>query len=907
VVEKINLGEISIINGDTLKILNAQVEDKTIILEFEGNKESGNERAQITIKANIDINKATIAQNEKIELSYLTEKYQTDVNLVSPQELILTNEIIMGKKDIKAYYYDIKEETYTDKELEEQIKIKFGAINNTEENIENAFIVGKLGFNEYIIKEYGEFIIPENAIIKFSQNQEGPWREKLSSEDRFFKIEIAEIKKGEEIACEYAITVDKNLITSDNLKSNYSVQYNNYIVTSPIIVLKKDNEIIKEKECDVEYSTQIYYNNENIEKIKSGAKVEYYATISNIKQDLENIEIKIDIPEGTELIKSNLYKRNPGTTQYTPQENAIISIENNQVKIQSSLKSGEEYIFLLEVKVIEIVKENIENNIIIQKVIKNENYSPENTEEPENIYENISNNKYENDVEEKAEKELDITVKSNQENITLTEGAEIIYTVSINNESGKENEIAYEIDIPDEISISKIIIKKNGEIEDILDGANYLQDTTRKIEKSTLVEIILEGKVQSIEEEKTVQANFKINKNNYTLSNKINATQNQGDENLENENNQNPNENENNQSSDGNENNQNSEVNNNQTTENNAKYSLSGIVWLDKDKDGKMDNNEPKIKGVLIRLWNNNEKAYMKDVKNNEIQQISDNDGGYLFENIPNGNYTVIFEYNKNTYSATTYTTVNQGQTDSSAITVTEDSKNITKTDTITISNQNVQNINLGLVFNPIFDLELSKKITKVTVETSKGTEQYEYENGTTLSKIEIDAKQINGAKAIVEYEIKIKNEGAIPGFAKTIVDNIPDGFEFNSELNSNWYKGEDGKIYSKALADTIINSGEEKTIKLILVKTLKEASIGTVSNTAELYEVFNEYALEDKDSTENNQALDEDDYGKADLIISIKTGSPEMYTGLIFVCMAIIGTGIYMVDKKLLRKYEIM
>lgn len=71
----------------------------------------------------------------------------------------------------------------------------------------------------------------------------------------------------------------------------------------------------------------------------------------------------------------------------------------------------------------------------------------------------------------------------------------------------------------------------------------------------------------------------------------------------------------------------------------------------------------------------------------------------------------------------------------------------------------------------------------------------------------------------VVEYKIIVTNEGAIPGYVKKIADYLPNEMKFSTELNQDWYEGKDGTIYNIALANTIINPGESKEVKLVLTK----------------------------------------------------------------------------------------
>lgn len=100
----------------------------------------------------------------------------------------------------------------------------------------------------------------------------------------------------------------------------------------------------------------------------------------------------------------------------------------------------------------------------------------------------------------------------------------------------------------------------------------------------------------------------------------------------------------------------------------------------------------------------------------------------------------------------------------------------------------------------------------------SAETKTYAYNNA-SIAKIDTLRKRLNESNIIVEYKIVITNEGTIPGYAKKIVDYLPRDLKFNSELNTNWYIGNDGNIYNNQLANEEIQPGESKEITLILTK----------------------------------------------------------------------------------------
>ena len=234
-----------------------------------------------------------------------------------------------------------------------------------------------------------------------------------------------------------------------------------------------------------------------------------------------------------------------------------------------------------------------------------------------------------------------------------------------------------------------------------------------------------------------------------------------------------------------------------------------------------------------------------------------------------------MFEYDTEEYEPTTYMLEGVDTTKNSKvilnkININGQEINATVTDTINVQD-NVYNINIGLKKKLKFDLELNKYISKIVVQTNKETKAYDY-NEKVLGKVEIHRKQIQGALVVLEYTIEVKNTGEIAGCAKNIIDYLPSGLSFSSELNSDWYLSGD-YLHTKSLENTQINPGEEKELKLILTKTMTNENVGLINNRAEIYQDYNKYGESDIDSTPNNQAQNEDDFGTTDVIIQVATG----------------------------------
>ena len=209
--------------------------------------------------------------------------------------------------------------------------------------------------------------------------------------------------------------------------------------------------------------------------------------------------------------------------------------------------------------------------------------------------------------------------------------------------------------------------------------------------------------------------------------------------------------------------------------------------------------------------------------------------------------------------------------------------------------------MNIGLKERKIYDMKLEKMVTRVVVQNSKTTRAVEYQDA-TLAKVDLDSKQLSNTSVVVEYKIKVTNDGEVAGYIKKIQDYVSSDFKFSSELNKDWYQsGSD--LYNNSLANVKLEPGQSKEITLILTKQMTENNTGLINNTAEIAESYNEQGLKDNDSTEGNRVKGEDDMGSADLILSIKTGQVVETILVILSTIIIIGAGAYIITRKVLNK----
>ena len=339
------------------------------------------------------------------------------------------------------------------------------------------------------------------------------------------------------------------------------------------------------------------------------------------------------------------------------------------------------------------------------------------------------------------------------------------------------------------------------------------------------------------------------------------------------------------------------------------RYRITGTAWIDSNQDGKRDDGEETASGVQVYLLNQRQNSIVQDVDTNEEKVTTTSDNGrYEFTNLVPGQYVVVFVYDSSRYSLTEYqvegvdTSLNSDAIDIN-ITLDGERRLAAITDTIEITNENARDIDIGMYEAEKFDLRLDKYISKVTLSTPTIGTRVDEHNNLQVAQVEVLGQNLGKSTAVVEYTIRVTNEGSVSGYVRNIVDYLPDEFTFSTELNSDWYLSDNGNIYNASLENTRIEPGETKDIKLIVSVNINESNLGIISNTAEIYETYNEQGLQDIDSEAANQATDEDDMSKADLVLGLVTGKIIGYTILALVVIALLGFGIFEIKKHVLNK----
>ncbi len=687
------------------------------------------------------------------------------------------------------------------------------------------------------------------------------------------------------------VTETKNISAGKSILFEYEVKVNNDIqdgatTTNTVITKlgeenKNTNEISHRlKSGDIELTMLPVLRHSINAKIESGKIYEYNLRIKNNSNEVKkNVEITIN---------TNNIISIEGITLIVPDMNINKDIfDTNIVKIDTLNANS-----TAKIKVMTSINKIEEGSISI--ISGTANYD-NNMYRSNGIYEETESVKY------------NISIAGSQDKEYLEPGDEIIYTINIKN-TGELN--------PEGTLITEYY-SKNLEIEEITlnnemitgyesgeEGEQNYYKIRNRIMAGEEAELKIKAKLpadfktatdieisnkaivgwgsliyESNEIKYLVKANVEDEKPDDNTPDDNNPDDNNpNDENQENnnpdDNNPNDENQENNNPDDNNPNDENQENNNpeddnsenntenNNTQENNIKEkNISGVAWLDENRDGIRQENETTLSGIEVQIVNTETNEFVKDANGNVIRTQTGTNGVYTLNNIPDGKYIVIFIYDSNLYTTTTYKVDQFKYTIISCATerninVNENNQKVGATDIITFKDS-ISNLNIGLVKIEKADLRLEKTVSKIVVNNKDGIKTYSF-NDEDLAKIEIASRKISGSVVLIEYSIKVKNTGTISGFAKNIADYAPSALNFNEQINKGWYR-QGNYIYNQTLADEEIKPGEEKVLTLKLNITMTKNNTGLFNNIAEI--------------TESSAEKDENDKGAADVIIGIRTG----------------------------------
>lgn len=711
------------------------------------------------------------------------------------------------------------------------------------------------------------FNIPENT--KYIEYTDINKNEYTVKPDEKLEYEIGSLEVASAIKKEIYVEVQRTATGNEE-----------FVVTAKAVVTADEfekaietNNVTNNAKNSI-YTIDIYKQQDIITESQEGEKYEYafYVSLQNSLAKVENNVLETKIPEGLTFkeVKVQNYKMLSGeaedidaSSNYNS-ENRILSVN------LGTIGNGKSKKIIITTTVDNLPENEYSKNIKIQGTVKSEGIEEASYEKTDRI----------------VKEGLEITQTANiPTGSKISKDEQIVYTVNLKNIGSKAILVNVKDVLPNELLFQTLEYELNGNkmnystsVDNTVEYSFYVAEGETKVIKIKAVALEVENDTEitnvitaSTEKISNVESNtitYIIEKSKYTDETPEENPEQQGEPKT-------------------------------------ALVRLGGVVWKDTNKNGIKEAGEDFLEDVEVVLLDTKTNKLFE--QNEKIVKVrTDANGIYAFENVPSGNYIVIFLYDTAKYSATLYKQTEADEyTDSDALdTKIKLNGNDTiagVTDIIKLEDANLYNIDLGLVDNPKFDLKLDMQISKITVQNADETKVYEYEN-TNLAKLEFAEKYLNNSTIVVEYTIKVTNQGAVEGYVKKIADYLPKELSFNSELNRDWYENENGIVYNASLANTKILPGETKEVKLLLTKVINENSLGTINNNAEIYEAYNDKGYIDTDSTPANNNSSEDDYTSADLVLSIKTGKMVMFVGLTLTIITIIGTSAYFIKKKVLR-----
>ena len=322
-------------------------------------------------------------------------------------------------------------------------------------------------------------------------------------------------------------------------------------------------------------------------------------------------------------------------------------------------------------------------------------------------------------------------------------------------------------------------------------------------------------------------------------------------------------------------------------------YEISGKAWDDINKNGVYDEGERPLANIVAKLVENGKNRVIKTV-------LTDDTGKYTFSEVPNGEYSVMFEFEDKKYSPTVYKKNNVEDSkvsDAIGVNRQETTKQVAVSDAIKINFQSKSNENLGLVNNTNFDMALKGEITKLrVVNGDKKDEITTKEVESTVNKFKVSPFTSGNSKVEVDYKLIAKNEGNVPGKIVKI------GAYKNKEekiLTASW-KQETGELaVTRELENIELKPGEEKEITVTVETTMDKVMNKVLSNRFEILETSNNLGLKDINSVEGNNSTNENDNVALDVIVN------RDYTLIIIAIIAAIAGTLSLFREKIMKLFK--
>ena len=877
------------------------------------------------------ISSEEVAQSKEVDFSY---NISVPANLVSGSELLATYGVYYKNDAVEGNSYNLVKASnvgvFTEKDDTLTIETKAYDTNTGKE------ITGEAYAGEYItykttVKNIAKTKLSNVTLTAAIEGYEVPYNAQQNKEDKYLKTNSINGKYYPARFIKYNET-DKNKVHSDGYIKDYEYDKNvnaiaNINTVKELVNGKYVDVVAQEymvgdlaagqsKEIEVLVRADGYSKNYNINDIKtnfiakSGSKTstnslvlkntendvyvdlysasngiiplnetaEFEVFVENISyEDSGNIEITVDVPNGLEVISLEGYRlgreidKDTGNYKsdvdlskfYSKQTNKIVvnSRDLNDFITGNSLENLGPRAYTAFIFTVKAVKESNTNGL--KASVKSLKYN-------RTIPTLVVNPKVE-DVNKV------ITVKHSGSD-TILDTEKIKYTITVKSTSNNDNSYVLKDAIPEDIMVDSIVKTIAGEKTEELSVTNSFIDRSTIKSNQTIeytitgyVDRMLEGSTKTI----SVTPSFVLNGstifdvNTVTTVIKGTKTEKEPDD-------------------DG-------RIPEGDDIDDSRTYKISGVVWFDANNNGIRETGEARSTGNNVKLF---------DGKDILAETTVDDKGEYEFSDIKVGKYYVIISYDNKEYMVTKLRVTDATESTNNDFTAEKFDGIPVAATSVELRNQNQYSIDLGLSTRKTFDFAIDKTVSKIQIVNPEyKTREYTYV-GAKTAKVELPSRNIENTTVVVEYKIKVTNEGRVAGYVKSIVDYIPQGMQFEHTMNPSWYQTQDGDLYCNLLENEEIQTGDSKEVTLYLTRRINGENLGTVRNNAEIAELYNVYGYEDADSKVANKQADEDDISSADVIILMGTGKEKAsIIGITLGILALIGVASYYIKKKVINK----
>lgn len=405
-VENININNVSLLYEEELKIKNYYVEGRQIVLELEGEqktyKENTVEGTNIIIDATVDVNRKSIAKDEKIVMHYTNENVTSyaegengeklvDISIVPPKDVTAINSI----KDlgVETIGQEENEEITLERgKTSKSVEVGFEIINNNPENIENVSILGTFPTKtekNNIDMEVSDGIDIENAKVYYSENEnatkdlqepENGWTEELNNrkEVKKYLVVLDNIEAQTSITGTYKVEIPENLEYNQIAKEGYETSYTNSTTQADNTI--KATTITMQTGIGPKLETTLgaVIGEKDVNEatvIKNGEVIKYTVKVSNTgSEDVEDIKIEAKIPQGTKLVEPVENYEYTGTSYYEEVDTDMYkgSIDSlavgetkyleYELRVDKDLKEGTSIKNTVETKYLDVIQKSNEIN-----------------------------------------------------------------------------------------------------------------------------------------------------------------------------------------------------------------------------------------------------------------------------------------------------------------------------------------------------------------------------------------------------------------------------------------------------------------------------------------------------------------------------------------------------------------